>query len=153
MFHQIFKMVPTLFEYICVNILKANSIILGTRKFRWMFPIKWRILSRTSSEESGKNEKKKKSYWASSTPWGHVLSLKTFCWNPALSWAVYFTETEKYYSGNGLKIIYFIQTWPSDVKILKTDAAHELETTSKFDLLKNWVPDCSAQDRNLTKSY
>ena len=49
--------------------------------------LKWRILSRTSSEESGKNEKKK-SYWASSTPWGHVLSLKTFCQNPVLSWAI-----------------------------------------------------------------
>ena len=33
----------------------------------------------------------------------------------------YFTKTEKYYSGNGLKIINFIQTWPSDVKQLKTD--------------------------------
>ena len=38
-------------------------------------------------------------------------------------------------------------------KSWKRIAAHELETTSKFDLLKNWVPDCSAQDRNLTKSY
>ena len=28
------------------------------------------------------------SYWASCTPWGHVLSLKTFCWNPAQSWAI-----------------------------------------------------------------
>ena len=28
------------------------------------------------------------SYWAWSTPWGHDLSLKTFCWNPALSWAI-----------------------------------------------------------------
>ena len=28
------------------------------------------------------------SYWASSTPWGHVLSLKTFGWNPALRWAI-----------------------------------------------------------------
>ena len=28
------------------------------------------------------------SYWASSTPWRHVLSLKTFCRNPALSWAI-----------------------------------------------------------------
>ena len=33
----------------------------------------------------------------------------------------YFTNLEKYYSGNGLKIICFIQTWPSDVKKLKTD--------------------------------
>ena len=28
------------------------------------------------------------SYWALSTPWRHVLSLKTFCGNPALSWAI-----------------------------------------------------------------
>ena len=28
------------------------------------------------------------SYWAWSTPWGHVLSLKKFCRNPALSWAI-----------------------------------------------------------------
>ena len=32
-------------------------------------------------------------------------------------------------------------------KSWKRIAAHELETTSKFDLLKNWVPDCSAQGR------
>ena len=28
------------------------------------------------------------SYWAWSTPWGRVLSLKSFCWNPLLSWAI-----------------------------------------------------------------
>ena len=28
-----------------------------------------------------------------------------------------------------------------------------LNPTSKFDLLKNWAPDCSAQDRNLTNIY
>ena len=31
----------------------------------------------------------------------------------------YFTETEKNYSGIGLKIIYYIQTLPPDVKKLK----------------------------------
>ena len=50
-------------------------------------------------------------YWAWSTPpWGHVLSLKTFCRNPALSWAIrysvfqlvkftstYFTKTAGYF--------------------------------------------------------
>ena len=35
------------------------------------------------------------SYWASSTPWGHVLSLKTFCWNPALSWAIRYSVFQK----------------------------------------------------------
>ena len=38
-------------------------------------------------------------------------------------------------------------------KSWKKSAAHELETTSKFDLLKNWVPDCSAQDRISAKSF
>ena len=38
-------------------------------------------------------------------------------------------------------------------KSWKRIAAHELETTSKFDLLKNWVPDCSAQGRILAKSF
>ena len=28
------------------------------------------------------------SYWAWSTPWGHVLTLISFCWNPVLSWAI-----------------------------------------------------------------
>ena len=28
------------------------------------------------------------SYWAWSKPWGHVLSLKSFCRNPVLSWAI-----------------------------------------------------------------
>ena len=28
------------------------------------------------------------SYWAWSTPWGHVLSLKSFCQNSALTWAI-----------------------------------------------------------------
>ena len=34
----------------------------------------------------------------------------------------------------------------------KRIAAHELQTSSKFDPLKNWVPDCSAQDRISAKS-
>ena len=37
-------------------------------------------------------------------------------------------------------------------KSWKGIAAHELETTNKFDKLKNWVPDCSAQDRILKKT-
>ena len=31
-------------------------------------------------------------------------------------------------------------------KSWKEIAAHELETNSRFDRLKNWVPDCSGQD-------
>ncbi len=38
-------------------------------------------------------------------------------------------------------------------KSRKKSAVHELETTSKFDQLKNWVPDCSAQDRISAKSF
>ena len=50
---------------------------------------KWRIFSHTSTEESGKNKNKIYfSYWAWSTPWGQFLSLRTFCRNPVLSWAI-----------------------------------------------------------------
>ena len=56
--------------------------ILGISK---LYSVKWRILSRTSTEQSGKNGKKNFTYWASSSPRGHVLSLKTFCRNPVLS--------------------------------------------------------------------
>ena len=38
-------------------------------------------------------------------------------------------------------------------KSWKQIVAHELQTTSKFDLLKNWVPDCSAQDKISAKSF
>ena len=37
---------------------------------------------------------------------------KNFFWQNSKSWFVYFTETEKAHSGNGLKIIHYIQTWP-----------------------------------------
>ena len=35
------------------------------------------------------------SYWSSITPWGHVLSLKTFCRNPVLSWAIRYSVFQK----------------------------------------------------------
>ena len=38
-------------------------------------------------------------------------------------------------------------------KSWKGIATHELETTNKFVKLKNWVPDCSAQDRISAKSF
>ena len=38
-------------------------------------------------------------------------------------------------------------------KSWKRIVAHELQTTSKFDLLKNWVSDCSAQDRLSAKRF
>ena len=38
-------------------------------------------------------------------------------------------------------------------KSWKEIAAHELETSTKFDRLKNWVPDCSAQDMISEKSF
>ena len=46
---------------------------------------------------------------------------KKFFWQNSKSWFVYFTETEKAHSGNGLKIIKYIQTWPSDVKKFKKE--------------------------------
>ena len=42
---------------------------------------------------------------------------------------------------------------PQDVKTFNWIAGPLLETISKFDRLKNWVPDCSAQDRNSMKRF
>ena len=66
---------------------------------------KWRILSRTSTEQSGKSEKKNISSWALSTPWGHVLSLKTFCRNPVLSWAIRYSVFQKVKSTSSLEFV------------------------------------------------
>ena len=65
----------------------------------------------------------------------------------------YGPETEKHHSENELKIIHYVQTWPPDVKNLKKSSQQFLLSTSKFDRLKTWVADCSAQGRNLTKSF
>ena len=142
-----------------------------------------------------------------------LKKIKKKNWQNSKSWFVYFTKMENHHSGNDIKIIHYIQTWPPDVKKLKksiynskcnnelkkikkkkidktqnhdlfispkrkktilemasksfniskldhqmskswkNSAPHELETTSKFDLLKNWVPDCSAQGRISAKSF
>ena len=39
-------------------------------------------------------------------------------WQNWKSWFVYFTEMENHRCGNKLKIIHYVQTWPSDVKNL-----------------------------------
>ena len=68
------KLSPQLF--ICMQLVECRLCL------------KWRILSRTGKIGSGKNTKYFFYYWAWSTPWGHVLSLKTFRQIPALSWAI-----------------------------------------------------------------
>ena len=45
------------------------------------------------------------SYWASSTPWRHVLSLKTFCRNPVLSWAIRYSVFQKVKSTSSLEFV------------------------------------------------
>ena len=55
------------------------------------------------------------SYWASSTPWGHVLSLKTFCWNPVLSWAIRYSVFQLIVVKTclGIRFQLFIICWSS----------------------------------------
>ena len=78
-----------LFHVCCVFLFLEPSLARFVCFTYKLWTVKWRILSQTSTEESDKNKKKKYfSYWAASTPWGHVLSLKTFCRNPVLSWAI-----------------------------------------------------------------
>ena len=50
-----------------------------------------------------KMKKKNFTYWASSTPWGHVLSLKTFCRNPVLGWAIRYSVFQRVISTNRLQ--------------------------------------------------
>ena len=52
-----------------------------------------------------------------------------------------------------LESYYFLTKLDQMSKSWKNCAADELETTTKFDWLKNWVPDCSAQDRISTKTF
>ena len=69
----------------------SKSTSVQFNSFQSMF-----LLSNLSGHFSQKQAKTKVvkiknpdfSYWAWSTPWGHVLSLKSFCWNPVLSWAI-----------------------------------------------------------------
>ena len=61
--------------------------------YHWFCGIKNTVLSsefwaRQAQREVVKIKNLDFSYWAWRTPWGHVLSLKTFCRNPALSWAI-----------------------------------------------------------------
>ena len=48
------------------------------------------------------------SYWASSTPWGHVLSLKTFCWILVLGGEI---------SCTGLVTKYWVQPCCSSIRL------------------------------------
>ena len=52
-----------------------------------------------------KMKKKNFTYWASSSPWGHVLSLKTFCRNPVLSWAIRYSVFQKVKSTSSLEFV------------------------------------------------
>ena len=45
------------------------------------------------------------SYWAWSTPWGHVLSLKTFCRNPVLSLAIRYSVFQPVKFSNSLEFV------------------------------------------------
>ena len=60
-----------------------------------MFHLSGGFWVRPAQRKVVKIKKKYFSYWASSTPWGHVLSLKTFYRNPALSWAIRYSVFQK----------------------------------------------------------
>ena len=71
--------------------MHCYDIFLGSKNMRDFWKIlffKWSFFSQAGLEGSGKNPKSGFFYWAWITPWGHVLSLKTFRQIPALSWAI-----------------------------------------------------------------
>ena len=77
--------------------------------------IKWSIFSRQAQRNVVKIKNLDPSYWAWSTSWGHVLSLKMFC-------SKYQIRCQK---------------------VENIHITHAFETTDKLDKLKNWVPDYS----------
>ena len=116
--NEMFTLMYTLpFHYISMtffrSVLKFNKKILeldffwifSTHShcvFKWSFEmtttpklsLMYRIFlssefwARQAQREAVKIKNLDFSYWAWSTPWRHVLSLKKFCRNPALSWAI-----------------------------------------------------------------
>jgi hypothetical protein len=57
-------------------------------------------------------------------------------------WSVYFTETEKSYFFICLKSFIISKLDQQMSKSWKHCGARQTQTISKFDRLKNWVPDC-----------
>ena len=54
----------------------------------WVWHLSKGFSARQAQREVVKIKNLDSSYLAWSKPWGHVLSLKSFCRNPALSWAI-----------------------------------------------------------------
>ena len=66
----------------------AHQILWRTLATDQKWPLSSEFWARQAQREVVKIKNLDFSYWAWSTPWGHVLSLKSFCRNPALSWAI-----------------------------------------------------------------
>ena len=68
--------------------------------------IKWPCARNTGRSGSGKNKKNPDfSCWAWCTPWGHVLSLKFFCRNPVLSWAISYSVFQSVKFSNSFEFV------------------------------------------------
>ena len=85
--------------------------------------LKWSFFIEAGLDGSGKNKKSDFSYWAWSTPWGHVLSLKSFCWNPVLSWAIRYSVFQRVKFGNSssssaTQFFQLFDIWLSSLDIL-----------------------------------
>ena len=133
--------------------------------------LKWRIFSRTSSEQSGKNKKswffllglkytlrtcfESKYFLPKSCPvqmicfqlfdilWSSLDKIDNFGEiNKSLFWVFWILK-----SFILSKLDHYIS------KSWKRIVAHAFETNTKFGRLENWVPDCSAEDRILAKRF
>ena len=71
---------------------------------------------------------------------------KNIFWKSSKQWSDFFTKMEKGYFFIAQKSFIISKLDHQMSKTWKNCAADELQTTTKFDRLKNWVPD-SAQDR------
>ena len=77
----------------CVNLLFQFAFLQFLLAF--LFCLSSEFWARQAQREVVKIKNLDFSYWAWSTSWGHVLSLKTFCRNTVLSWAIRYSVFQK----------------------------------------------------------
>ena len=88
-------LVEDLFQLMIRCVKKSETISSTSASNIFWIVLSSKFSARQAQREVVKIKNLDFSYWAWSTPWGHVLSLKTFCRNPALSWAIRYSVFQK----------------------------------------------------------
>ena len=85
-----------------------------------------------SLDGSGKNKNSDFSYWAWSTLWGYVLSLKSFCQNPVLSWAIRYSVFQPIKSTNSFENMSGNPVWVFDIWWSSLDMINDLRPFPEY---------------------